>query len=282
MNNTDILEFIHTNFSNGRLNLLPKINAYLANPVTGTRLFDDVSKHITTPFRASSYSSGNPRNLLTKKDTIGDIADIYIFCLNDDIDLYNSREDFDWDFTSFLRTGKELHLCTLWVNWFLPVYYIETSYELVNRKKRYRQYGRVVLSDEKEQQIVDSIERILLENKYHRLDLDFLQETMHGISTDCSEKKRATIFECLFSDLCVPAKHFRRITPKGNSSQYPELSFIEYLDDQRERLSLEAEIYHNGYSPLTIEFDNDNRIIQTVSRVKNRGKKRSAIILRYE
>lgn len=281
MKNEEILNFILTNFSNNRRNLLPKINEYLASPLSGRQLKDEITKKIKIPFRIASFSSEEKRTVRTKRSEIGDISDIYTFCLNFDITKHYERDDIDWDFKGFLKAGKELHLCTLWVNWVIPVYYIETTYEFVDIKGKFNQWGRVKLTDEREKRIVESIGRILGQKAYRSLELDFLKVNIDGVSTDCSEKNNATIFECLFSDLNVPLQHIRKNIRKKKNSKYPELAFTEYLSDNRERQYLEAEIYHNAYSPLTIKFDQNNKIIETESRGTLSSKKHKTIKLLY-
>ena len=196
---------------------------------------------------------------------------------NSDIfDFYNEN-NFDWDFEKYLNSGKELHLCTIWFNWFLPVYYMETTYEFIDKKNKFNQFGKIELTDQNEINIVKKIEKLFLNKNQTKLDLEFLNKQMENISTDCSQNKKATIFDCIFSDIKHPSKHIRKSlgNRKNKKMEYPEFLFTEYLDDNRKRIFLQAEIRKNNMflNPLKIVFDTENNIIETQGCVKSNVKK---------
>ncbi len=276
-----ILNFIDENFKNGRKNLLPKINEFLLDQNSTIILNADFKNKIKLPFHSESFSSVEIRNSKTNKGEIGDISDIWIFCLNQDVfETYNNG-NIDWDFSSYLKKGKELHICKLWVNWFLPVYYLETCYEFIDNKNGFEQFGTLTLNEANEIKIVKNIMGILEKRNYTRLGLNFLNTKLKGISTDCSEFKNASIFDCLFSDIVYPTEHVRKSIPKKKESVYPEFSFKEFLNDNRERTHLEAEICQD-YNTLSLKFDNANKIVESISRGKLNGTKYKAIKIRYK
>ncbi|GAB2809290.1 hypothetical protein [Ferruginibacter profundus] len=281
----EIVKFINDHFKADRKKLIQKINNFLKAPLPTNELQKTFTQKLKIPFKGQTFSSGKIRNNNTKKSEVGDISDIWTFCLNTDIKVdTKNKKLFDWDFEDYLNTGKEVHLCRLWTNWFLPVYYLETTYEFTDRKKKFNQYGRIPLADKKEIEIVKKIIGILDNKNYIKLDTLFLNKKLKGISTDCSESKNATIFECLFSDLCMPTEHIRKSIRKNSktNTQKPELSFTDYLDDQRQVILSEAEIYHNSLSPITIKFDKEYKITETESRGNLNGKKYSTIKIKYD
>lgn len=284
MTETDILDFINNNFKENRAKLFQLINGFHQNPITIKTLGNEFANSIKNPFTTNSYSSRNIRNSKTKRKEIGDISEVWTFCLNENIVPTLNVKDFDWDFVDYLKSGQELHLCRIWTNWFLPIFYLETTYEFIDTKKKVNQFGQINLTNKHELGTVNSILEILNKNGYQRLENEFVNRRIKGVSTDFSEKNNATIFECLFSDLCYPTKHIRRNikSRKKSVNEKPQLSFTEYLDENRDVVSREAEIYQNAYSPLTITFDKYNKIIETESRGKLNGKTNKIIRIKYE
>lgn len=272
----EVIKFISKNFENNRKLLIPEINKYLTNPLKSIDFKNEI-ENIKIPYRIDSFSSNEKRTQKTNKGRIGDISDIYTFCLNSDIFEFYNENNFDWEFEKYLKSGKELHLCTIWFNWFLPIYYLETTYEFIDKKNRFNQFGKIELNDENEINIVDKIEKLFLSKNHTKLDLEFLNKQMENISTDCSNNKKATIFDCVFSDIKHPSKHIRKSlgNPKNKKIEYPEFLFTEYLDDSRKRIFLEAEIRKNNMflNSLKIVFDTENNIIETQGCVKSKVKK---------
>ncbi|MCL9805480.1 hypothetical protein NAT51_08100 [Flavobacterium amniphilum] len=253
------------NFTDNRKLLIPKINEYLSNPSKSIDLKNEIES-LGIPYRVDSFSSNERRTPKTDKGRIGDISDIYTFCLNADIYAFYDETNFDWDFKKYLNSGKELHLCTIWYNWFLPVYYMETTYEFIDKKNKFNQYGTTTLTDKNEIDIVQKIDHLFLGKNHSKLDLEFLNKQFGDVSTDCSEKKKASVFDCIFSDIKLPSKHIRKslYNRKNKKTEYPEFVFTEYLDDNRKRIFLEAEVTKNNrlLNPLKIVFDTENNIVE--------------------
>ena len=269
MTETEILDFIYNYFSENRRKLYPLINDFHQNPIVVKTLGDEFDDTIKNPFTTNSYSSRKKRNSKTKRA--------------ENIKPALNRNDFHRNNEDYLNSGQELHLCSIWTNWFLPLFFIETTYEFIDNKKKINQYGPIVLTDKYELDIINKILKILANNGYQRLENEFTNRRIKGISTDCSEKNNATIFECLFSDLHFPTNHVRRSikSTKKSVNEKPELSIKEYLDENREVVIREAEIYHNAHSPLKITFDKNNKIIETESRGKLNGKRNKIIKIKY-
>ncbi|MCU0437707.1 MAG: hypothetical protein MUC49_07300 [Raineya sp.] len=273
MDKDKIIEFIEENFRNKRKKLIEKINTFHTNTYL-SEIHQEFEQNIKIHWRAKSYSPHKP-----KITNVGDISNIYTFYLNEGL-IVKDKNNVDWDFNEYLKSGEELHICQVWVNWFLPIYYLETTYEVINNRKKYIQYGKINLLDKNEIKIVTDIKAILNQKKYQLLDnQEFLNQIVKGVSTDCTEKNEATIFDCLFSDLIKPTLHCRKFLNKKN--KIPQLSFVEYLDENRQVSRIEAEIYHNGLSPITITFDKNYKIIETESRGKLNGKKYKTIKTKY-
>lgn len=282
MKENEIIDFIYENFSKGRKKLIPKINEFLLNNECTQNFKEKFTELENIPYVLSSYSSDKLRNSKTKSSEVGDISDIWTFCLNSKF-LEGCKEgNLYCKIDESINKGNEIHTCKVWINWFLPIYYIETTYELRDKKKGIEQFGNLKLEDKIE---IDNYKKILkaLESlNYKKLELSFLNTKLKNISTDCSERKNATIFECLFSDLVYPTRHIRKKINKKTKSTLPSIAFTEYLDINRDLEYIEADIYHHGLSSINLTFDRENKLIQILSRKGKIEKKKNEIRIQFK
>jgi hypothetical protein len=281
MKEEEIIEFIYDNFTNGRKKLFPKINKFLLNDDCTQILKREFGKLENIPFILGSHSSDNLRNSRTKSSEIGDICDIWTFCLNPYLLEDCKEEILYYKIEESVNKGNEIHICKVWTNWFIPVYYVEITYEFKDKKKGIEQYGELEINDKNEIENYQNVINILTNLGYQKLDLPFLDTKLKNISTDCSESKNATIFECLFSDLVYPSRHIRKEIYKKSKSKLPKMSIIEHLDKNRDLKLIEAEIFNNGYSSLNLIFDNESKLTQLISRGGKIEKKKNEITIKY-
>ncbi len=197
----EVFEFINQNFSNDRKLLREKANAFLKNPHV-TDLFRKEFKKVNVVTHFQSLSSETDKFL---KEEMGDISDVWDFYLNEDIDEVDKSEGYkDWDFEKYLETGKPLHCCKVWINWFLKIYYIQT-FEIIKRGKA--ETDRILkIVDPYEKGKYNSILNIMKENSYEEMKDDLALIKVKSVSTDCNDDP--TVFDCLFSDIIHPV-HFK-------------------------------------------------------------------------
>lgn len=254
-----ILDFINYNFENNRKILISKINEYLISPGRTNLFSKEFKEHIETPFHFQSLNSIKKNR---KKNEIGDISDVWTFYLNEDlnqIEVINECED--WDCESYLKKGKELHLCKLWINWFLDVYYIETSYH--KKTKSIEENGTLILNLEYEKIIYSKLLKILEVHNLEKLDINFLNLKIKNIKTDCNDDP--TIFDCLFSDIIHPTKNSRTIRKKISTI---EIILVENLDENKEVLNRQMMFGNGNYNLHRIDFDKKNKITKTLNHIQ--------------
>lgn len=197
----EVFEFINQNFSNDRKLLREKANVFLKNPHV-TNLFRNAFKKVNVVTHFQSLSSETNK---FSKEEMGDISDVWNFYLNEDIDEVDKSEGYeDWDFEKYLETGKPLHCCQVWINWFLKIYYIQT-FEIV-RKGKVETDRILKIVDPYEKGKYNSILNIMQENSYEEMTDDLALIKVKSVSTDCNDDP--TIFDCFFSDIIHPV-HFK-------------------------------------------------------------------------
>lgn len=204
MNNNikkEIFEFIHQNFSSDRKILREKANEFLKNPAV-TNLFLKEFKILNIITHFQSLSSETDKFL---KEEMGDISDVWTFYLNEDIDEVDTSEGYeDWDFEKYKETGKSLHCCRVWINWFLKIYYIQ-NFGIVRKEKVETDYILKTF-DVYENEKYNSILNIMNKKGYERITDELSQLKVESVTTDCNDNPN--IFDCLFSDIIYPV-HFR-------------------------------------------------------------------------
>ena len=136
---------------------------------------------------------------LIRNGGLGDISDFYTIILNPEI----KHEDFnDCSFYYAIRNKfDEVHFCKIWINWFLPVYYIETSYEKTIDNGEYYEDGPLNQLSLLEKNTIEKLTSILNEFGYSPLQLDFLKQTIPEVSEKSVVGYDYSIFDCLFSDM---------------------------------------------------------------------------------
>ena len=253
--NNKILDFINENFANNRKVLKSKIDEYLIAPYKTINFNDEFKKKITTPIYFQSLNAIKKKR---KRNEIGDISDVWTFYLNEDlkqIEVINEYED--WDCENYLKKGKELHLCKVWINWFLDIYYIETSYH--KKSNSIEENGKLTLNLEYEKEIFSQILKILNGNNLEKIEINFSEYKIKNVKTDCNDNP--TIFDCLFSDIIHPTKNSRTIRKKISDI---EVIILENLNEKREVLNKQMMFGNGNYNNFRIDFDNTNKIIRTL------------------
>jgi hypothetical protein len=173
----------------------------LKNPNV-TNLFLNVFKKKNIVVHFQSLSSETDK---FSKEEMGDISDVWNFYLNEDIDEVDKSKGYeDWDFDTYLESGKPLHCCKVWINWFLKLYYIQ-NFEII-RKGEDETERVLIIADLYEKEKYSSILKILKQNGYEEVTDELALLKAESISTDCNDDP--TVFDCLFSDIIHPA-HFR-------------------------------------------------------------------------
>lgn len=197
----EIFEFINQNFSDNRKLLREKANEFLKNPNV-TNLFLNEFEKLNIVVHFQSLSSETDK---FSKEEMGDISDVWNFYLNEDIDEVDKSKGYeDWDFDTYLESGKPLHCCKVWINWFLKLYYIQ-NFEII-RKGEDETERVLIIADLYEKEKYSSILKILKQNGYEEVTDELALLKAESISTDCNDDP--TVFDCLFSDIIHPA-HFR-------------------------------------------------------------------------
>jgi hypothetical protein len=203
----EIFEFINQNFSNDRKLLREKANGFLKNPHVTDLFFNEFQKvNIVAHFQSLSSETDQ-----FSREEMGDISDVWTFYLNEDIDNVDIIEGYeDWSFEKFLESGKSLHCCRIWINWFLKVYYIY-NFETVKKEKLERD-DILEIVETYENEKYHSILNIMKENGYEKITDELALLKVESVSTDCNDSP--TVFDCLFSDLIYPVHMLELIKTK--------------------------------------------------------------------
>jgi len=233
MKTKDIFEFIQDNFVPNRTNLIPLLKKVDVNDKTLLEIFDGV-KALGRPFEdRTGFNEKTLENINSENpdlENLGDISDIYIVLLNKE--LNDTNFDFEDDKEYW---NCELHYAKIWINWFLPVYYIETIYDNFYEDDRIMEIGRLIELDKFEIELVNKIRKIIEIQGFSLVDSKLIHQKITGARTDCSFDTDATIFDCLFSDAITdyPFKLIKRKRLKEkddlNSFFIPELGDVYYI-----------------------------------------------------
>lgn len=259
MKHEDIIQFIELHFRNKKKLLIPIIDDFLENS-TFSQDFDVLFEaQVPAPRRYDCYNSEKKRR---KVSELGDISDIWTFVLTKDIEtIYpNFNEKGWWCEDDFLDTGKEIHFCTVWINWFLKVYYIEAHYQVKDITKNIEQYGNLILENSYEKELFYKIITCLQNLEYVGLEKEYLMQVVKGIETDCSRKNETAIFDCLFSDIRYPTRHKRIFR---NPFTILDTTFFvkDWLDINRNLVKREMSIREGTFTSAGIMFNAENKVI---------------------
>ncbi len=233
MKKEKILQFIIDNFSNNRTNLIPLLNRFNWEDSVMQEIYFELSNN-NTPFYSQTGISQEVKNNLKQKKinnkTLGDISDFYTVIFNTNVE----KEDY-LDNTNILKRDSEIHYCNIWINWFLPVYYIETCYIKLIDSNKGIQEGPLNELNNLEFNKVKNIHNILNKKGYSLSDFKFLKEEVKGINTDCFEEGDVSVFDCIYSDLHYYHDKLNRHIkccniPDPNNKKY-YFKIIDYFDD---------------------------------------------------
>lgn len=251
MNNIhDINRFIEEVFSKSKV-LKSSINAFLFNPEK-TILFNEAFvSNVAVPIHFQSLNSIKKR----KKGEYGDISDVWTFYLNPEL---KECEFDDYKYRKFLKKGNRLHICRVWINWFLEVYYVETTY--VKKSNSVYETGFLAIENDFERTQFNIIIDILEKHNQIALDFPYLATKVKNVSTDIESKP--TLFQCLFSDIIMPTKSERRIRKKINSI---EIILQENLDQNNQVIDKSLLLGGNNYNCARIDFDSQNKFVKVLS-----------------
>lgn len=198
MDKQNIIDQIYTLYSNNRKILIEKLNKFNWESSVMVEIHEKIITQIERPILAIG-DLDNEIKINNFKDKFGDIktgdiSDKYEIVTNQEI-----NEISDWDFTDFIIKDKEVRYISIWVNWFIPVYYLEYNFDKGKERGRLIEHGRVNKYSQYEKTIVKKIEDIFEQFEYHKCELPFLKQVAKGLQTDVIEEN-PSLFECLFSD----------------------------------------------------------------------------------
>lgn len=254
MNQAEILSFIQEQFIPDRKKLIPLLQSFQWKNSVLEKICTNIQDQVKRPIQGFCDMYDDRKNKFAQNDydleDLGDISDFYIFLLNPEI-----QEVDDWSFEGYFQKNKEIHLCYLGINWFLPVYYLHTSYEKGVNYGIFYQSGPLKKLSEYEQHFIQQIDSILESFNYQKLESDFLKKRIPGALTDISEKD-ASVYDCLFSDIYLHQdEHIRTNLLRFNDPYQSQVtnSIKEYLNDDFELTRTERTLnYHNTGSIITI------------------------------
>jgi hypothetical protein len=201
----EIIDFALQHYGTDRRALLPLLLRHIEDDSSTMELYEAIMEAIDRPMHVRSGGSeemhldvidGNPD--LT---SLGDTSDYYWIVLNPEIE-----EVTDWDFAKELQGGMELHTIALWVNWFLPVYFLQCQFNRGWGKFWSQEHGILESLDAEEQQVLGKLYGVLSRFGYQSLRKEFLQQRILGLASDIYAT-HASLYECLFSDCNYPTEN---------------------------------------------------------------------------
>jgi hypothetical protein len=197
-----IIDFVLQHYGDKRRALAPLLLRHLDDDAFTHTICDAICEGIPRPILAQTFGSEEKdarlRNGTADLEDLGDTADTYTIVLNPEID-----EITDWDFVDFLKAEREVHVAKVWINWFIPVYFMDCSYDRGIQGGTAYEFGPLEFLSPIEEGTCAKIHRILGDLGLQSLDLAFLQQRFPELSTDLVEEN-ASLHECLFSDMSYP------------------------------------------------------------------------------
>ncbi len=233
MNKENILKFIIDNFSNNRTNLITLLKKFEWEDSIMQEIYSKLLNK-GVPFYSQMgipvEIKNNLKNEKINNKNLGDISDFYTFIFNTDIEW----EDY-LDNTNLLNRDSEIHYCNIWINWFIPVYYIEVCYIKRIESNNGTLEGPLLKLNNEELNIIENIQNIFNEKGYSLSDFNFLKEKVKGVNTDCFEKDETTVFDCIYSDLHYYQdkfkRHIKRYDLPNVEDKKSYFKITEYLND---------------------------------------------------
>lgn len=221
----DILNFINDNFSPDRSQLINKLREF---EYLGGR-FDKVFEQIELlerPF--DSYTGQTDNNLdnvncsTPNLEDIGDISDCYIILLNQELNDENFDIEEEHDGSDY-----EFRFVKFWVNWFIPVYHLQTIYDKYCEDGKRLIIGQHQNLTQYELEIVTRIKKIIEGLGFQEIKEPLIHQKILNTQTDCSDEHGATVFECLFSDAITDypyrlSKNIQPLQSKEDNNSYFE------------------------------------------------------------
>lgn len=243
----EILEFIYEYFKDNRKILKPKLNAYLKNPEKSIRFANEFRDKIQSNFGFESYNSIKKYR---KNNEVGDICDIWTFVLNeelkgkfDNVEIGHLGSSLD----QYLESGKALHICKVWINWFIDVCFVQNIY--VKNTKATEEYRVLLHLTPYEEKLYSDILEILKCQNHTIINFPLLKEKISGVRTDCANNP--AIFQCLFSDIIYPVSNTKKIRKNIGGI---EVILIEHYNLKLELLKKEIMFGNSNYNVYRIDL----------------------------
>lgn len=199
MKQEKVLENIRSLYLNNRELLIEKLKTFDWENSMLSNINEKINKEIDRPILTLGGLDEQIR-LSGFRDAFGDIqtgdiSDKYTIVINPE-----TNKITDWDFTDFIKNDKEIRFLRVWVNWFLPIYYLETNYEKGQNKGKSVEFGPLDKLTPYEDSIKEKVDNTLQLFNYTKCDLEFLKQEIKGVKTDLIDTS-PSLFECAFSDL---------------------------------------------------------------------------------
>lgn len=270
MQRADITQFVLDHFSNNRAQLIPVLGEFDWETSEANKVFQAINEQISRPFSGSNYFYEDKRLKFQQglydpeEDIVGDISDQYEFNLHPEAKHSSEAYDDEWR-----KHHPTVHFCELWVSWFFPVYYLETSYETLSEAGKFLQCGPLTSLNEFETLQVQKIEEILAQHHFSPLPLEYLQQEYPGLKTDCTDKPKLSLFECLFSDFSYyKDQHIKKNNTKLVDPYEKKVSIglHSILDDDGSLIQQERTLYYNAFGYVTIRSNAVPEVTEVICR----------------
>lgn len=212
MKENKIIEQTHFLYSKNRTNLINELSTFNWEKSVLNQLYKKIDNQIDRPILAVGgidieLQSNQFKDKFNDIQT-GDISDRYTIVLNETINKIT-----DWNFNDQINSCEEIRYIRIWINWFLPLYYLEVNYEKSIENGTKIEYGSLKDLSKQELNLTQKVENILSSLNFQKCELDFLKQKINGIRTDIV-RLNPMLFECLFSDLKYfwDKTYYRKIT----------------------------------------------------------------------
>lgn len=212
MKENKIIEQTHFLYSKNRTNLINELSTFNWEKSVLNQLYKKIDNQIDRPILAVGgidiELQSNQFKYKFNDIQTGDISDRYTIVLNETINKIT-----DWNFNDQINSCEEIRYIRIWINWFLPLYYLEVNYEKSIENGTKIEYGSLKDLSKQELNLTQKVENILSSLNFQKCELDFLKQKINGIRTDIV-RLNPMLFECLFSDLKYfwDKTYYRKIT----------------------------------------------------------------------
>jgi hypothetical protein len=209
MNTKELIKILNTKFDRDRTPLRELAAEAMANLPKGRRLGRELRKQIQQPVM---YDPGLLIDSAEKAnqpecDMIGDLSFLYQIVLNPGV-----KRGLDFDMKLAQSCGGTVYMCRMWVSLLLPYYATDIFSMTYTPQIDQWEFGPYTPRKKSEKKIILKIHNLMHILGHSPVTKKLGQVKVPKATTDCCNRGKANVFDCLFSDSQDFSSDFLRCT----------------------------------------------------------------------